>query len=464
MNRTKMYFVFLTLMSTVVFSCSKDDGNDDPNNQINIPDGYSMVWSDEFNDSSINNAHWQYETGDGTDYGLPAGWGNNELQFYTESANNSGVEKDGEVSALYVRALSNGVGGYTSAKLTTKNLFSMRFGRVDIKAKMPKGKGLWAAIWMLGDNKDQISWPGCGEIDIAEILGDAPNIMYSTLHYTDSDQTHGEIQKSHELSNATFNDAYHVFSLDWTPDSLSFRVDGLEIQQVPIKADMKEFLRSFYLVLNVAVGGNWPGAPDNSTPFPQTMYVDYVRVFEKIGFEAPEAPTLVVDEETIGQIIEPSIAQHAIKNTFTDLGNATVVVYGGGGEPVIAISEIAIDGDSSLVFNFPGGNWGGGYIELKTPKDLSGYSTLKFSLKTPATLTTAEIKLESRTTNAVVFLADYTGIDVGQGFLEFSIPLADFSGLDLTKISIAFSIWNPQDANGNFVEASVLIDNLYFSN
>ncbi|MDP3444216.1 MAG: hypothetical protein Q8T08_15270, partial [Ignavibacteria bacterium] len=129
MNRTKIYFAFFTLLSIVTFSCNKDNGIDDPNTQIEIPAGYTLAWSDEFNNSSINSAHWQYETGDGTEYGLPAGWGNNELQLFTESADNSGVEKDGDLSSLYIRALSNGGGGYSSAKLTTKNLFSMRFGR-----------------------------------------------------------------------------------------------------------------------------------------------------------------------------------------------------------------------------------------------------------------------------------------------------------------------------------------------
>jgi hypothetical protein len=124
---------------------------------------------------------------------------------------------------------------------------------------------------------------------------------------------------------------------------------------------------------------------------------------------------------------------------------------------------LAINGDSSLVLNFPGGSWGGGYIELATPKDLSSYTYIKFSINKPASLTNGEIKLESASTNAVVFLENYTGIDVGQGFVEYSIPLADFTGLDLTKLSIPFSLWNPKDPIQNFVAGTVLIDNLYFS-
>ncbi len=464
MNSKSIIFVFITLISALLFSCNKNDEIDEPKDQIDVPEGYSLVWSDEFNNSSIDITSWQYETGDGTNYGLPAGWGNNEMQIYTDISDNSGIEKDGDISALYIRALSDGDGGFTSAKVTTKDLVSVRFGRVELKAKMPEGKGLWAAAWMLGDNINQIDWPGCGEIDIAEIIGDEPGKMYSTLHYTNSDNAHGEIQGSYELPTESFSDAYHIFSLDWTPESLTFSVDGVEIKKAPIEDDMKEFLRSFYLVLNVAVGGNWPGEPDNTTVFPQTMYVDYIRVFEKDGFNAPEAPALDIDEETIGQNIEPSLAQHAIKEGFDNLGNAIVVVYGGGGEPAVASSDVAIDGDYSLEFNFPGGSWGGGYIELESPVDLSSFNFIKFSLNKPANITNAEIKLESPSTNAVVFLTDYTGTDAGEGFIEYSIPLADFADLDLTQITIPFAMWNPQDDNQEFVQATILIDRMYFSN
>lgn len=183
------------------------------------------------------------------------------------------------------------------------------------------------------------------------------------------------------------------------------------------------------MIFNVAVGGYWPGEPDNTTDFPQNMYVDYVRVFQKDGFDSPQAPALDIDEETIGQNIESTLAQHAIKDAFEDLGSASVIVYGGGGEPLVGTSELAVDGDSSLVFNFPGGSWGGGYIKLDASKDLSSYTMLNFSLKIPIDLADAEIKLESPSTNAAIFLKDYTGTVVGSDFLEYSIPLADFFGI-----------------------------------
>jgi len=460
-----MKILKLALISIILgltISCNKNDI--DPDDIIQIPDGYSLLWSDEFNVPTINLSQWTYETGDGTDFGLPAGWGNNEKQIYTNSDENSGTEANEGNSVLAIRALEDGSQGYTSAKLTTKNLFSMRFGRIEIKAKLPKGQGIWPAIWMLGDNIDIIDWPGCGEIDIVEVLGHQPSILNTTLHFTNDEHKHEEIQNVHELSAGNFSEKYHIFTLEWTPESLTFSLDEQQIHQVVIEDDMKEFLRSSYLILNVAVGGNWPGDPDGTTVFPQTMYIDYIRVFSKDDMQIPDAPALDIEEETVGQVIEPDIADNAIKEGFTDLGNMTVIPYGGGGEPEISTSEIAIDGDLSLVFDFPGGAWGGAYIEMVIAKDLSNYTHINFSLNKPTSLVNAEIKLESSSTNSVIFLENYTGLVISDGFTEYSIPLADFIGLDLTELTIPFAIWNPQDINSDFVSATVLIDNVYFKN
>ena len=225
---------------------------------------------------------------------------------------------------------------------------------------------------------------------------------------------------------------------------------------------MKEFLRSSYLIMNVAVGGNWPGEPDATTMFPQTMYTDYIRVYSKNDFQAPDAPALDIEEETIGQFIEQTIAEHSIQDGFTDLGSLEIIVYGPGA-PEILSSETAIDGDASLVFDFPGDNWGGAYLELDTPKDISAFTNIKFSLNKPDALVNSEIKLEAGATNSVVYLIDYTGTELTDGFVEYTIPLTDFSGLDLTGLTVPFSIWNPQDSIDAFVEATVLIDNIYFS-
>ncbi len=454
-------FIALVCLTTLI-SCNKEN---DPSKTDNIPsyEGYTLVWNDEFNEAAINPVNWNYETGNGTEYGLPAGWGNNEKQIYTSSSENSGIQSDDNASVLAVTAIADNSGGYTSAKLTTENLFSMRFGRVDIRAKLPKGRGIWPAFWMMGDNRDLIKWPGCGEIDIIEVLGHEPSKLYSTLHFTDKDNEHGEVQNVHVLESGDFSEAYHLFTLDWTPDSLVFMLDGQYLGGFAIEDDMKEFLRSAYLILNIAVGGYWPGEPNETTLFPQTLYVDYIRVYSQDGFTPPSAPELNLEEETVGQIIEPNIADNGIRHSFNDFGSLDVISYGPG-SPVISASDTAIDGGQSLVFDFPGGGWGGAYLEMAEPKDLSNYSHLKFALNKPSSLVNTEIKLESRisSTNAIVYLKNYEGTPLSDGFTEYSIPMSDFSALTFTDLTIPFAMWNPQDAAGKFVKARVLIDDIRF--
>ncbi len=376
--------------SLIIWSC-KDDDEVEPTTENSGSDieGYTLTWSDEFNESSINMLNWVYETGDGTDYGLPKGWGNDESQVYTDNFKNSGIEKNGDLSSLFIKAVKNGE-DYTSAKLTTNRLFSMRFGRIDIKTKLPKGAGIWSAIWMLGDNKTEIDWPGCGEIDIMECIGHEPSKIYQTVHYTNADNQHAENQGIYNLNSGTFNDDYHVIRVDWTPESLTYFVDNVQTHQVAIDADMKEFLRSFYLVMNVAVGGNWPGSPDNSTTFPQTLNVDYIRVYTKDGFVAPSPPALIIKEEQIGQQLDLGIEKHAIKEGFDYFNKAKFIAYGAGGEPIISTNADAVDGDSSISLNYPGGGWGGAYLQLENPKDCSSFTHVEFSIKAPNDLADGE--------------------------------------------------------------------------
>lgn len=462
--RTGIFFLVYCVCSLfIVSSCSSDDEVVTPVDPVidETPEGYALVWADEFNGDAINFEYWNHELGDGTSYGLPAGWGNNELQLYTDQAAHSGIDKTDELSALRITAVEESAGAYRSAKLTSQNKISVRFGRVDVKAKMPSGQGIWPAIWMLGDNIDEISWPGCGEIDIVEILGQEPDRMYSTVHFTNSENSLESIQgESNNFGDLSAD--YHVYTVEWTADQIRFLLDGTMISELAIEDDMKEFLRSFYIILNVAVGGYWPGDPDNTTVFPQQMLVDYVRVYGQEDFVAPDAPALVIAEETIGQILESNIADHAIQDGFDMLGNLEVLVWGGGGEPEVGISDTAVEGDSSLVFNFQGGNWGGGYIKMQDPADMSAYTNVHFSLKLPDDLTDAEIKLEGPSTDAAVYLINYSGVDVGDGFLEYTIPLADFTALDASAVNIPFAMWNPQNSAMEFVAGEVLIDNIYF--
>ena len=172
---------------------------------------------------------------------------------------------------------------YTSSRIKTQGLRSFKYGRVDIRAALPYGKGLWPALWMLGDNITTIGWPNCGEIDIMELIGGGTfndKTIYGTIHWDDSG-THASYGGSKSLSSGTFADEFHVFSLIWDSSSIQFLLDDVVYRTADITpAGLSEFHENFFFIFNVAVGGNWPGDPDATTVFPQKMYVDYVRVFQ----------------------------------------------------------------------------------------------------------------------------------------------------------------------------------------
>lgn len=421
--------------------------------------GYTLVWHDEFVGEEIDPSNWVFETGDGTDYGLPRGWGNNELQLYKADKEHARISNGN----LMVVAYQNGDGSYSSAKLTTNGLVSVRYGRVEAKIKLPQGQGIWPAFWMLGDNRPEIDWPGCGEIDILELLGHDPNTIYHTVHYTDRENRHGSHQGANTAASS-YSDDYHIYTLDWTPERMIFKIDGVVTHETPIEDDMKEFQRSMYLILNLAVGGNWPGNPDETTIFPQTMLVDYVRVYEQNGFTPAPPPTLNLEEETFGQYLDPNLYANAIADGFTGFGEMEMDAFGDGGMPAISESTDAMDGDQSLALDYPGEGWGGMFFRMKETKDLSAMAagTLKFAIKPSGVLSDAEVKLEGpdQITFAQAFLMDYPSTDLGDGWKEYAIPMADFVNLDLGEVSVPFSLWNPRADEDNYFKGNILIDNV----
>lgn len=453
-----VFFLFLIL--TAFAACNSDD---EPTPSGSPYEGYTLVWSDEF-DSNISSDNWVYELGDGTDYGLPPGWGNAERQLYTSSQNNSLVlaDDDGSSVLAIVAREAPGDNRYSSAKLTTQGLHSFRYGRVEARIKVPQGRGLWPAFWMLGVNITEVDWPGCGEIDIMEVIGHEPNVVHSTAHYTNSENKAANNGQGLD-AGVNLSDDYHIYRVDWTPESLVFTLDDVVVNEVAIEEDMKEFQRPFYLILNVAVGGNWPGNPDETTVFPQRMLVDWVRVYRQDGLNAPAPPALNIEEETLGTI-SSSLPPLAFNSTLNQFEGLLLKSFGAGGEPEVTESDIAVEGGSSLRFSYPGGNWGGGFFELDPTVDASRFANgnLKFSLRQPDNLADIEIKLESVATAVSLFLKDYSGVDADNGFLEYTIPMSDFEGLDLTDLRIPFAIWNPVDADGNYLVGDILLDNVYF--
>lgn len=255
-----------------------DGGSDIPNAGYETPesyDGLELVFRDEFDGTEVNKDFWTFEIGTGNN-----GWGNNELQYYREE--NTTVE-DGY---LIIEAREEAFGGsnYTSSRMITKDKEEFQFGRIDIRAVLPEGQGIWPALWMLGTNIDQVGWPGCGEIDIMELVGHQPNRVHGTVHYGASFAQHQFTGTSTALSGGEkFADEFHVFSLIWEEDNIQILMDDVpyfEIGKPDLGNNPYPFNQPFFFIFNVAVGGNWPGSPDNTTVFPQRMIVDYVRVFQ----------------------------------------------------------------------------------------------------------------------------------------------------------------------------------------
>lgn len=185
-------------------SCSTDD-DPDTGSAITEYNGFTLVWSDEFDGTSLDRSNWTFETVDGTDCGLPSGWGNSELQLYTENSENVSIQQDGDASVLAITAQQNGTDN-SSTKITTLVLRSVRFGKVEASIKMPTGQGIWPAFWMLGDNfQDPFDWPGSGEIDIVEMLGHDTDQIYSTVHFTNDIQDLESIQGEINSTGSTFD-------------------------------------------------------------------------------------------------------------------------------------------------------------------------------------------------------------------------------------------------------------------
>ncbi|MDQ6609001.1 MAG: family 16 glycosylhydrolase [Bacteroidota bacterium] len=238
--------------------------------------GYSLVWNDEFSGTTLDANTWNYEIGNGS-----GGWGNHELEYYTNSTKNVFVSNGN----LIIEARKEPTGGfnYSSARLTTQNKKSFTYGRVDIRAKLPKGKGVWPALWMLGNNINTIGWPASGEIDILELLGQEPSKSYGTLHYGATSATHGSKGTYYTLNGTSFYDQFHVFSMEWKLDQVKLFVDNnlfLTVNKTDVGSSPYPFNAPFFFIFNVAVGGDWPGSPDATTTFPQRMIVDYIRVFQ----------------------------------------------------------------------------------------------------------------------------------------------------------------------------------------
>ncbi|MHC1778383.1 MAG: family 16 glycosylhydrolase [Lentimicrobium sp.] len=232
--------------------------------------GYRLVWNDEFSGNALNTQYWSYETG--------GEWSNNELQYYRQE--NTTVAD--EVLTIEARKENYGSRNYTSSRLVTRNKKSFKYGRIDIRALLPEGQGIWPALWLLGNDITTVGWPKCGETDIMEMIGGSgrENTVHGTVHW-DQNGSHADTGNGYTLSSGTFADEYHVFTIVWDATSIKWYVNNIRFNEVDItSAQMSEFHQQQFFIFNVAVGGTWPGNPDATTIFPQQMKVDYIRVFQ----------------------------------------------------------------------------------------------------------------------------------------------------------------------------------------
>ena len=231
---------------------------------------YSLVWNDEFNGTSLS-SDWIYEIGNGS-----WGWGNNELEYYRSE--NTSVA-NGYLTITAKQQFFNGY-DYTSSRIKTQGNKNYKYGRIDIRAKLPYGQGIWPALWMLGENITSVSWPSCGEIDIMELIGGGSyndRTVHGTLHWNDNG--HASYGGHNSLASGAYADEFHVFTIVWSQSSITWYRDDIQYHVVDI-TNLSAFHDDFFFIFNLAVGGNWPGSPDASTVFPQKMIVDYIRVFQ----------------------------------------------------------------------------------------------------------------------------------------------------------------------------------------
>ena len=236
-------------------------------------EGWDLIWQDEFDGEVLDPTKWVTEIGG-------HGWGNNEKQFYTEFPENVRLEAGSLViearNEFFVRR------HYTSGRIKTQDLFSFTYGRVEARMKLPYGQGIWPAFWMLGSNIDTVPWPRSGEIDIMEHIGREPTLVYGTVHgpgYSGS----GGVGHFTSFPSGSLSDEFHVYAIEWEEDEIRWYVD--DIQFFSIKPDILPgewvFDHPFFILINMAVGGYWPGEPDDTTVFPQFFEVDYVRVYQR---------------------------------------------------------------------------------------------------------------------------------------------------------------------------------------
>ncbi|GJM42905.1 MAG: glycosyl hydrolase family 16 [Ardenticatenaceae bacterium] len=238
-----------------------------------VIEGWDLVWQDEFDSDTIDSANWTHEVGGD-------GWGNGEAQYYTDDPKNSYIE-DG---VLVIEALQENLLGklYTSARLSSQGKVEVAYGRIEARIQIPVGQSLWPAFWMLGNDIDTAGWPFSGEIDIMENIGSEPSTIHGTVHGPRYFGANGVGRAKNLPNGAQYADDFHIFAIEWEEEEVRWYMDDEMYHKITPSTVPGDWVfdHPFFLIINLAVGGEWPGYPDGTTPFPQILKVDYVRIYE----------------------------------------------------------------------------------------------------------------------------------------------------------------------------------------
>lgn len=435
-----------------------------------VPVIYELVWSDEFDGTTLSSDNWGMETGYGGN-----GWGNEEWQLYTTSTDNVSVQGGNLVlSARCASPPACGMrnGTITSARINTLNKFAFKYGKVEARIKPPVGTGAWPAFWMLGSNFPSVGWPHSGEIDIVEMnnLHSNERTTHFTMHYCEEAWSNPcqypagwRYITAYKTFPYSLGDDFHVFSAEWDANGVTGKIDDIPYFYLPIDPwRMDEFLEEFFMILNVAIGGTLGGAPDASTPWPQTMLVDYVRVYQEVGGNGtntvgppPPSPELGVYTESHTQ----NLLSYSIING-ADWGGNVVIIN------TSSTSTVPFDGNVSLQVDFTntGRSYGGFVFDFGSGRDLSNYQTLKFSIDKSAISQMAKLNIELENPGQQKFVANldnYTPV-VSGNWATYEIPLADFFGADLTNI-VHLGFWTPRTSGWALTFGTLYFDDIHFA-
>ncbi len=454
MKRNILIFSLIaTLFVILLAGC--DPMTDPDHVEDTVPSSdYELVWADEFDQTSTmpNPAYWNYDTGYGTN-----GWGNDEWQYYTNSEDNVKVE-DGNLVITATWDSENFLapgkrdGSITSGRINTKGNFSMKYGKVEARIKTPEGAGIWPAFWMLGSNYNEVGWPYCGEIDIMEMspLYYNEKTTICTAHWYDEDLGAHNSYGGTKVFDESLANNYHIFELEWDAYRLVGRIDGMTYMIKTIDPDtMDEFRNNFFILLNIAVGGGFGGAPNDTTVWPQKMYVDYVRCYQlNPDNDDVESFGIFTDDTATDDGIIPGL-------------DAEIYVW----ESTLSTGSIEpYEGDNVMAFITTGAGWFGAGIQANEPIDISNFAggDLKFMIKIPENI---HFWIGMNDNNGSESYVEFPAGETAYGLTrdgewgQVTIPIQDIAGnLDLSSISYAFMIKEEEGASCQFAIDDIYLD------